>query len=424
MQRNDQNDYMSRKRYLLNAWRQFVRQEKRACRSIRGALSKILWKRGFDRIRNCSRTDARDTAEYKQASRVLRRFLNVRLRDAFGIWRNSIKRKVQQKTLFVEEEFASAQGTHSENKQVQFEHIEKRGVQSIRGNKTRRTLQHWFRMMKVLKNLRMLQLMFRYKQNNIWKKHALRRWSDRRKETVRMRGMVERLRLCWAFRTRRRLFLGWQRSFDRLKLLLIKLRNLAVSGDHSGLDVGFRAIKHFADSKRVANVKQKRCTGRTIQNLLGDLVRRRLRHAFDQINCASSVDKREQEVRHRGLRRCIGRILRHYFQRWRMKNEERRTYQWLDEEGPERDRFIHHQNEARLLRNFLEREEGYTPDELQKIEKVEEAKQHEKMMRAVRRLQLAGTDGSVLPVALQRWRQWTKLRKLFRYWLNFTNEKY
>ena len=85
---------MSRKRYLLNAWRQFVRQEKRACRDIRSVLSKVLWKRGFDRIRNCSRNDARETQEYKQATRVLRKFLNLRTREAFSIWRNSMKRKV------------------------------------------------------------------------------------------------------------------------------------------------------------------------------------------------------------------------------------------------------------------------------------------------------------------------------------------
>lgn len=241
----------------------------------------------------------------------------------------------------------------------------------MRGSKTKRLLAHWFRMMKTLKNLRLLQLMFRFKQDGIRKKHALRRWSDRRKETLRMRGMVVRMRQCWAFRTRRRVLHGWMRSFDRLKLLLIKLRNLAVTSDHTGVDSAFRAIRHFADSKRVANVKQKRFTGRSIHNLLGDLILKRLRYSFDRMNCGSAVEMREWQLRDRGLRRCIGRTLRHYFMRWRNKNEERRTYQWLDEEGPERDRFIHHQNEARLLRNFLEREEGYTPDELQKLEKIE-----------------------------------------------------
>ena len=209
VQRTDQNDYMSRKRYLLDAWRAFVRREKRACRHIKSALCKVVWKRAFDRIRGCARHQQRDTAEHKQATRVLRRFLNVRLREAFSLWRHALKRRVQHTTLFAEEEFAAAQGSHSENKTVQADHIERRGVQSIRSNKSRRTLQHWFRMMKVLKKLRLLQAMFLFKQQNMRKKCALRKWNDRKKATVRQRAMVARMRQRLDFRMRRRVMDGW-----------------------------------------------------------------------------------------------------------------------------------------------------------------------------------------------------------------------
>ena len=45
------------------------------------------------------------------------------------------------------------------------------------------------------------------------------------------------------------------------------------------------------------------------------------------------------------------------------------------------------------------------------------------MMRAVRRIQLAGGDGRLKPIYFDRWRMWAKLRKIFRYWLRFVDEK-
>ena len=69
------------------------------------------------------------------------------------------------------------------------------------------------------------------------------------------------------------------------------------------------------------------------------------------------------------------------------------------------------------------KEEGYDGDDLDGALKSHETQHRNLQLKAIRRMQHYNEDLYLKPKMFDRWREYIHMRKLFRYWLSFTEKR-
>jgi hypothetical protein len=85
--KTDTNYYMSKRRYILQVWNDYVKSEQHACKSIKNAMEKYLWNIGLKAIKNNSNDVKKDTTMDKTLNSFWRKFMKRACGNAFSKWR-------------------------------------------------------------------------------------------------------------------------------------------------------------------------------------------------------------------------------------------------------------------------------------------------------------------------------------------------
>jgi uncharacterized protein YjiS (DUF1127 family) len=135
-----------------------------------------------------------------------------------------------------------------------------------------------------------------------------------------------------------------------------------------------------------------------------------------------SVDMRKVTV----IRHVMSRELRRAFNNWRKKTDCVLTVEDVNECGPVVEEVL----EARLMiKNCMDflKDEGYTEKQIGQFEELAEQRNLDKLRRAVghwrAHINRVPDDNQLLPIVINRWKQFTQMRKIINHWLDFITTK-
>lgn len=147
-----------------------------------------------------------------------------------------------------------------------------------------------------------------------------------------------------------------------------------------------------------------------------------LSHLRTRCYNVKSVDMRKVTV----FRHLMSRQLRRAFNIWRKKTECVVTVDEVNECGPVVEEVL----EARLMiKNCLDflKKEGYTEKQIGQFDELADQRNFDKLRKAVGHWQAhvnrEPDDTQLLPICINRWKQYTQMRKIINHWLNFITER-
>lgn len=86
----DTKDYMSKKRYILQNWRDYVKREKNFILSVQNVIQKSLWTKGFTEIKQHCRADEKSNRVASVLEKFRMKFWKRTCGNAFSKWRSGL----------------------------------------------------------------------------------------------------------------------------------------------------------------------------------------------------------------------------------------------------------------------------------------------------------------------------------------------
>jgi hypothetical protein len=113
---------------------------------------------------------------------------------------------------------------------------------------------------------------------------------------------------------------------------------------------------------------------------------------------------------------------RTYFQRWKETAQKQTVIIELNEEGPVREEVFEQRQILENCKNFM-RDEGYHEKEIEQVLKCGVVDKKGLILKAINRMKHYNDDLYVVPKAFDQWKRYIHMKKLFRYWLNYSNQR-
>lgn len=114
------------------------------------------------------------------------------------------------------------------------------------------------------------------------------------------------------------------------------------------------------------------------------------------------------------------RYIRKYFEQWRHTDQLIKQEKYQNSEGQKRLEILSHEQELHNIVDLAIVQGGYQPNEISKSLYLEESKQNQSQLKAAIQLRQVVTSNhkALLSKCVQQWKQFTKHRKLYKYWLS------
>lgn len=204
------------------------------------------------------------------------------------------------------------------------------------------------------------------------------------------------------------------------------LANMAKKYDSTGLQSAFQMIQNFKAAKDLVYSQRKKVGAADAFSILHKLYISRMTRYMSEMRVKAYRNKESTSKRIMMINHLMSRQLRRSFNKWKTQTEACETVDDVNECGPVVEEVL----EARLdIKNSVDfmREEGYTQKQIDECEELAETRNLDKLRKAVCHWQAhvnqEPDDNRLLPIVMQRWKFYTKMRKLVNHWLDFITVK-
>jgi hypothetical protein len=186
--------------------------------------------------------------------------------------------------------------------------------------------------------------------------------------------------------------------------MLNRLNNFSRVMDHHVTQTAFLDISSFARAKAFAHQRRKEQAARDLVNHMDMLKKRQLESTISQLKVVPIMRYNKGLKQFNTVMRNFTDQQRRCFQLWKNKAQEHTLVKEMNEEGPIREEIWNLNKDQTNLRMFMT-EEGYTPEDIHKLED-HGAKQFCRLMKKAKlRMEHYNEDLYTKPKAFDRWRQ-------------------
>jgi hypothetical protein len=215
-------------------------------------------------------------------------------------------------------------------------------------------------------------------------------------------------------------------KYQREKQFCLKLANAVAKIDNKQVQSGFQMIKNYRLAKDYVYEAEKKHATKDAYSILDKLYSKKMNDYLSHFRTVSWNMKASEAKRRAMFKHVISRGVRQAFMTWKKRADELFTEEEVNDCGPVVEDVL----EAKLdIKNCIKMltEEGFTPQQIAEFEEKAEARNLDKLRKSIghwRAYTLGEDDDSrLLPIFINRWKQYVVMRKILKRWLNVITDQ-
>ena len=251
----------------------------------------------------------------------------------------------------------------------------------------------------------------------------LKRWRARKDTTIAARGAFIKFHEKRDLMYTKAVFYALKLKYQREKALVLKLANLAKKFDNFTSQTALQMIQNYSKSKKDINGNDKNVATRGLTGCLAKIYKRKLLQHYTHLRRQCHGDKLVTTKKKVMFGHFITKQVRECFNRWKRQAQYQTTVIEVNEIGPVVEQVLDKQMDVANLRNLM-KDEAFTGVQVEDITHSSQDKGLELISRAIGRWKhWNGTDDYLKPKMFDRWKQFVKMRRIVKHWLNFIENR-
>ncbi|CDW80517.1 UNKNOWN [Stylonychia lemnae] len=420
--RVDNKDFVTKQRYILLQWHDFVQKRKKCIKILENAIQKTLWQDGFNAIKEKAKAVYEQRQQLNQANVLVLKYNKIKTRFAFGQWRVADQLQIQNQHQLVEKQLNTLVKHHISLKSVIKDRIQEQLFESLSHHKVFDVFIAWRNIIKTKILIKSKIEIYRenIKQSQIT--NAINKWNQRLKKTKRFRDIKSKIDRIYDQQLIRKVFSTIHEQKNISKDFCNSLGSLASIIDRIYLKQTFNRVKLESQSYQYRAEQSKIKGSDFLTNILTQILRKRQAQVLNDLRVFAVESVSLNSGQRATVKFFMIRKIRDYFEEWKKESQRREVVRFMNEEGP---LAIQNHILKKLVYNLKKKaiDDGIEQKVVDQVIVNDRRRSIKGIEKSVCRLFCYNDQLYLLPKCLDRWKQWVKLRKQYKKSLDLLNKK-